>query len=471
MTKPIDTPADNPFANPTPTESQAIQAAQSGQRLQFAPDTPKAEKQLRAELVRALALSEHTHPKGVRIDGAIITGLVDLDYCTVPGRLSLTHCKLPDGLSALDATIAALDLSGSTIGAVSIDGTTIQGDLVLADEFRAKSTVTLRSSSIQGDLSCIHASFAGGEEPALAAEYLRVSGVFYWRNVSVESGAVVLTGASVDALADDLKSWPKAGKLMIDGFTYERIVYGDTSAQRRLEWLAKHASNDFQPQPYQQFARVVGDMGHRHDKSRVLMEMEAKLRVQQRKDIRAGGGQFPKAIRPAMNEIRARLHWLWDGVLRYLVGYGYRPWWALWWALPMVVLTTFLYQKVWDAGDFAPNHPPALMSAGWQNLATNPMIENPAAIWSCTPPSGADPSEYPCQSQQGRDYETFKAPLYALDLFVPLIALGQDGAWAPSTSRGRWGRVAHNLQIFIKTLGWVITALVAGAVAGVIRND
>jgi len=51
------------------------------------------------------------------------------------------------------------------------------------------------------------------------------------------------------------------------------------------------------------------------------------------------------------------------------------------------------------------------------------------------------------------------------------VNLGQDDAWAPSTSRGIWGQVAHNLIWLIKTIGWVMTAMVAGAVAGVIRND
>jgi len=84
-------------------------------------------------------------------------------------------------------------------------------------------------------------------------------------------------------------------------------------------------------------------------------------------------------------------------------------------------------QKVWDTGDFAPNAAPVLMSGPWQSLAN--------------------------------------------DLFVPLVNLGQDDAWAPSTSRGIWGKVAHNLIWLIKTIGWVMTAMVAGAVAGVIRND
>jgi len=54
---------------------------------------------------------------------------------------------------------------------------------------------------------------------------------------------------------------------------------------------------------------------------------------------------------------------------------------------------------------------------------------------------------------------------------IPIINLGQEDAWAPSTSRGPWGRGFHWAIPIIEVLGWVITALGAAAVTGVIRND
>jgi hypothetical protein len=34
------------------------------------------------------------------------------------------------------------------------------------------------------------------------------------------------------------------------------------------------------------------------------------------------------------------------------------------------------------------------------------------------------------RNSAGRDYETFRAWLYALDVFIPLDALGQEKTWA-----------------------------------------
>ncbi len=455
-------------------EAEVLRCALEGQAAVLgdvlpAPDA--AGVSLRAGFVRYLALGgcevNRPHPKGVSISGAVISGRIDLDMCQVPGRLELLKCRFEKGMRVVDAKLGALVLTGSRMPHLTAHGVVVDGNVWLNDGFKTKGPVDLSGATIGGQLSAVRAELENEHGDAFAAQNARVAEMFLWRDVSVAKGAVRLTGMDVGALADDLKSWPGEGRLMMDGFAYGRFVYGDTSARGRLDWLAKHTSNEFQPQPYQQLARVIGDMGHRHDRSRVLMAMERKMRVQQRKDMWTGGSRVWPPLRQPWNVVRTTFHGLWDRILRNLVGYGYRPWWALYWAIPIVALTALLAQKVWYEGDFAPNAAPVLMSASWQKLATDASVENPAAFWACAAP--ADMSD--CTQRAGRDYETFKAPLYALDLFVPLVNLGQDDAWAPSTSRSPWGRAAHNVIWLIKTLGWVMTAMVAGAVAGVIRND
>lgn len=459
-----------------PAEAQVLEAVLAGDDAQISevrPSEPDNALRVRASFIRFLAIggceTVRPHPKGVSITGACVDGMIDLDLCDVTGRLGLLKCLIPDGVTAVDGRLAALALSGARVGFVTLDGATIAGNVFLNDDFRSDGPVDLSGARLGGQLSCIRGRFENEHGDAFAAQNATVAEILYWRDVSVEKGSVRLTGMHVGGLADDEKSWPGDGRLMMDGFTYDRIVYGDTSATRRLVWLEKHVSNEFQPQPYQHLAKVVGDMGHRHDRGRVLMEMERKMRAQQRKDMWAGASRVWPPLRRPWNLLRTSLHRFWDRVLRHLVGYGYRPWWALFWALPIVLIVALTVQKVWDAGDFAPNAAPVLMSAAWQELAASGAVQNPAAVWSCTAPSGG--GDYPCAGMAGRDYETFKAPLYALDLFVPLVNLGQDDAWAPSTSRGIWGRVWHDLEWIVKTIGWVMTAMVAGAVAGVIRND
>lgn len=71
----------------------------------------------------------------------------------------------------------------------------------------------------------------------------------------------------------------------------------------------------------------------------------------------------------------------------------------------------------------------------------------------------------------GRDYETFNAVAYAVDLVVPIVSLGQEAAWAPSTTRGPWGWWLWWVRWWLIALGWIVTAIGAAAVTGVIRRD
>lgn len=126
--------------------------------------------------------------------------------------------------------------------------------------------------------------------------------------------------------------------------------------------------------------------------------------------------------------------------------------------------------QAWEAGDFAPNSDVILNSENWQTLATDDAVANPARVWS---------DRYLIQSDEttqgpyarGRDYETFNAFYYAIDTVIPIISLGQEVAWAPSTNRGPWGWRLWWLRYWLIILGWIVTAIGAAAVTGIIRKD
>ncbi|MEP1494743.1 hypothetical protein, partial [Pseudophaeobacter sp.] len=64
----------------------------------------------------------------------------------------------------------------------------------------------------------------------------------------------------------------------------------------------------------------------------------------------------------------------------------------------------------------------------------------------------------------------FCAFAYAADVFIPLVPLGQEVAWAPTTAT-RLGTVLWVLNWLVKLAGWFISALGAAAIAGVIRRE
>lgn len=133
---------------------------------------------------------------------------------------------------------------------------------------------------------------------------------------------------------------------------------------------------------------------------------------------------------------------------------------SIWTLLALVVMMAGLSLATWNAGDFAPNSDVVLVSEGWTRIANAPggLDINAAAIWSS-------------ETGAGRDYETFNPLSYAVDVVLPLVELGQEAAWAPSPARGPLGWFAHHAQKVFVLLGWIVAAIFAGAVTGVIRRD
>ena len=150
---------------------------------------------------------------------------------------------------------------------------------------------------------------------------------------------------------------------------------------------------------------------------------------------------------------------------KWIFGYGHQPARALLWVAGLVAITTWFSHETYIRGQFAPTSAVVLTSKEWLDSfpdaalpADSPLWKLQLEDWARTPP--------------GRDYETFRAWLYALDVFIPLDALGQEKTWAPSASRGWWGELGHRLRWLVQMSGWVITAIGAAVVTGLIgRRD
>ena len=83
------------------------------------------------------------------------------------------------------------------------------------------------------------------------------------------------------------------------------------TAGRRLEWLRRQPKN-FRPQPYQQLAHVFEEAGLQGDATAVRVARE-----QGAYDSAAAGNLTCDGIR------------FWSFLLRWTIGYGYRPFLAL----------------------------------------------------------------------------------------------------------------------------------------------
>jgi hypothetical protein len=158
--------------------------------------------------------------------------------------------------------------------------------------------------------------------------------------------------------------------------------------------------------------------------------------------------------------LRARIAWshVKDQMSRWLAGYGYQPFNFIWVLFLLWIIGTVMAHQAWRAGDFAPNSDVILSTPEWRVLAEDEAVANPAARWSA-------------KHGKGRDWESFHAGAYAFDIVVPIVTIGQTEAWAPATNRGPWGWHLWWARWVLTVLGWIVTAVGAAAITGIIRRE
>src|SRR4029077_7125716 len=91
--------------------------------------------------------------------------------------------------------------------------------------------------------------------------------------LEAEQTVLDLRQAQVKTFWDNEKSWPKAENLFLDGFRYERFYEeAPFEADTRKKWLSLQPRDKFRPQPYEQLAAVLRQMGHEPEARQVMIE-------------------------------------------------------------------------------------------------------------------------------------------------------------------------------------------------------
>ncbi|MDF9303614.1 hypothetical protein P5P81_14290 [Tritonibacter mobilis] len=446
-------------------------------------------RHIRAEVLRLILLNGDgcdTAAKGVVMRGAYISGSLDLTNCIIPGSLILYDCRLeyrifaPRSKWAGDLRLKTCALPGLKAGgtefrgqvsceavnfsspeaeALNLQRTEVKGGLFLRNTTLNRSA-HLGGVKVGGQMSCKGTTFNTPKGMALTLRDAEITGGLYLSNITQIRGILDLSDAKTSILVDNPHSYPPTGALILDGFTYDRII-GSTDSKTRLDWLAKgdRWNGEFFPQPYKQLAKTLHDMGHEADAQEVLYTLATKLAAERKKELHKKiASQRPHS--PVLGlaiglRLRLGTERMTDFLLRSVVGYGRKPFRSLGWLIGLIALCSVFAVGAWHHGDFAPNSAPILRSVEWRELSDHP---NAAQHWVQTSPTG-------------KDWESFHPLAYAADVVIPIVEFGQTEAWAPSTERGPWGYHLWWLRWVFTTLGWIVTALGAAALTGLIRRD
>ena len=310
--------------------------------------------------------------------------------------------------------------------------------MYLKDGFVAVGSVCLTGAQIGFDLGCIGAYFDDG----LMGESMKIGNMFGWREV-FGKGIVNLARAQANGVSIDMKS-KKMFRFFLRDFTYGQF-FDTENLQSRIGWLDNWPKEkyEFTPQPYEQAAKVLFEMGHNSDAQKILLKKEQETTKYRKWEW------WQKSLR-----------WCWEK----LAGYGYRPALTFCISFFVVLIGTGIFWLADCAGRIVPHQPAALANVKYQY--------------------GRIPSETPAETVARKlsGYPEFNPILFSLDIFVPLFNLHQEPFWYPSPDGGRphWWSAPKDEGLslwfllewwywFQICLGWLLTSLFLLSVTGLLR--
>ena len=159
------------------------------------------ERIVRAEVIADLLIGDgdaaSTTVRGVRLQGARITGELNLEAATLRCPLALLNCSFARAINLSEATAVSVRLSGSHVPALHAKQLLTRGNLWLDKDFCVTEGVDLASAHIGGDLNCEGGQFSKPNGPVFSADLLTVDGSMFCRQGFSATGEVRLIGAHI----------------------------------------------------------------------------------------------------------------------------------------------------------------------------------------------------------------------------------------------------------------------------------
>jgi hypothetical protein len=326
-------------------------------------------------------------------DGLTVNGHVFLTNVKSDGHLDLSYTNIAGALHGHKAVFTNRSGVALTGERLSVDG------LVLLKQAECVGEIRLRFARIGGHLDCTDAVFSNPGGVALSLERASV-GQSVRIHPTAFAGGLDVRYARVGAWHDDMHTWPH--ELQLEGFIYDAIDnQGATVKDRLRSWLPR---DSYHPQPYEQLAAVLRRAGEEHAARRVAIGKQKA-----RRHSRQGW--------PARSLSQA-----WSAVLRYTIGYGYRP------ALALIPLTALILGG----------------SVLFQIASRDHRLLHAA--------------------RSGSEQPQFNSFRYTMDLLLPVVNFRQRDAFVA----GGWAAWASFGFTFA---GWLFAAIVVAGLSGVFRRE
>lgn len=295
-------------------------------------------------------------------------------------------------------------------------------------------------------------------------------------------GSVDLSGLRTREFVDGERTYAEIvgtrHRVVLDGFEYER--FGSCSPQshsfRVGQWLAMQprafaprpgwrswafgegvAGREFQPQPYEQLAKVLKVMGHDGDAKKVLFA--------RRRNQTFHAWMMPSRLAPG--SLKRLTLWPFVWFFSSITGLGYKSA-SLVGAITLLVSAhAVVLSEAANRALIAPVDATLHASSWWSGCRTSNV---PESSWLERARAGADGLNECLKRETGAgtryvEHPRFNALFYAIESFFPVLNLEQRSKWTIS-DREPEGAALRWWMGFYTMLGWVGTSLlVAGLFA------
>ena len=496
----------------TASEVRLLQGVLADQRVDYSSDDPALndprtadewddDRVIRAGCVQWLLtdrrMQRRVPRRGVRIQGARIDGLLDLEYADIPFPIEFQGCSLDKGLILAWARLKALSLRGGMASGIIASGLRVMGDLDFGGGLTCSSGLVLRQAVIHGSLDCSGGEFHNAKGNALLAQSLQVTGSVFLDEGFKAAGRVSLPGATIggqlvcsggefhNAKGNALlaQSLQVTGSVVLnEGFKAEGMVSlaGATiggvlvcrgiSCPDVMSLDLQHASvqvlfDETASWPRRghlslqgfHYARIHGSSPVRAAERIRWLQLQPQFHPQPYEQLastlRASGYEdAAKAVQIAKHdEYRRRggmpplanlFHWL----LKLSTGYGYKPYRPLFSALFLIAIGAWLF--------YAGSREGIMMSTCSDGFVAT------------------------AEEEGGSVHPYFHPVLYSIDVFLPVISFGHAEHWTPNETQAGYlvpriplsGLALRSYGWFLNVSGWVLTTLFIATLSGTITR-
>lgn len=417
---------------------------------------------------------------GLKLYGAVIVGDIVLNRCVIEFDIEICYSKIFGKIDLRNSRLNDFILKGSKVEQLIITNAYFSGGVVLSYGFETLQPVMAANVIIKGQLGCSGGAFRG-KPLAIHLESANIRD-FFWRDIVGLWGIIDLTNVSVGCLIDHDNSWPEKGMLYIDGFTFQSLG-GNTSINffERLRWLELQPEDrlgyDFRPQPFEQLVSVLKKTGHEKEAKNIAVKKLCYQRdsVFARRDIQLVKMEHDLNFTANLNkkldlltkiekhkqdylskffvDLFACVKLIWSYLYYFISGYGFYPLRCLMWGVLSILFGSLVFEISYHSGLMVPKNVFILVGE-WAKVEANVPSEIYSEFYLRVP-----------------EYQRFNSLIYSIDLFVPFIDLSQDEFWVLTNSYGSFlsGWKSY-FAWFYGMLGWLITAILAASLAGVVRK-